>query len=272
MNPLLKPFPILSILILGLLPVAFCQSNFQSIRDRVVQKLLQPPVDEQQIHTLLSTLREEGTWPGIDYQDVSRTGFEHRRHLAHMVDLARAYTHKASPVHQKERIKQSIDLALKNWVENDYFCDNWWHNQIGTPNGLVSLMLLMGKDLDPALVAKAQPIIGRAHIDAPGARPGGDRIKIAGIQAKNALFTGDMKTFDEVVRVIEGEIKFSDWVGVPYGYGFRHIPTGFSNRQMGGRGIQHDYSFHHRVDGVTQYPFLWPGLCSCLCRMGCLHR
>ncbi|MEZ4850643.1 MAG: hypothetical protein R3B93_18915 [Bacteroidia bacterium] len=23
-------------------------------------------------------------------------------------------------------------------MDNDYFCDNWWHNQIGTPNGLVS--------------------------------------------------------------------------------------------------------------------------------------
>ncbi|MCF6332852.1 MAG: hypothetical protein L3J11_06170, partial [Draconibacterium sp.] len=31
----------------------------------------------------------------------------------------------------------------------------------------------------------------------------------------------------------------------------RHIATGFSNREAGGRGIQYDNSFHHRVDGVN---------------------
>jgi chondroitin AC lyase len=144
-----------------------------------------------------------------------------------------------------------LNLALKNWVENDYICENWWYNQIGTPDNLVTLMLLTGDELSSELVQKAQPIIGRAHIDAPGARPGGDRIKIAGIQAKNLLFMGDKETFNKVIRVIESEIKFSEWVGAIYGYGFRFIPSGFANRDMGGRGIQYDYSFHHRVDGVN---------------------
>ncbi len=112
-------------------------------------------------------------------------------------------------------------------MEHDYICDNWWNNQIGTPDNLVTLMLIIGDDLPDELVEKAQPIIGRANINAPGARPGGDRIKIAGIQAKNCLFIGDIETFDEVVRVIESEIKFSEWVGAIYGYGFRTIPQVF---------------------------------------------
>ncbi|NQU54889.1 MAG: chondroitin lyase, partial [Bacteroidetes bacterium] len=135
--------------------------------------------------------------------------------------------------------------------DNDYFCDNWWHNQIGTTNGLVTLMLIIGDELPKDLVEKAQPIIRRAHTEAPGARPGGDRIKIAGIQAKNMLFLGNDDKFNEVVRIIESEIKFSEWVGAKYGYSFINIPSGFSNREMGGRGIQYDNSFHHRVDGVN---------------------
>ena len=112
-------------------------------------------------------------------------------------------------------------------------------------------MWLVGDELNDQTVEKAQPIIGRAHSEAPGARPGGDRIKICGIQAKNCLFLGDNQKFNEVVRIIESEIKFSEWVGAKYGYGFRHIPTGFENREMGGRGIMYDNSFHHRVDGVN---------------------
>ncbi|TNF45890.1 MAG: chondroitin lyase, partial [Bacteroidetes bacterium] len=190
-------------------------------------------------------------WPGIDYVNVSNEGFEHRFHLSNMVDLGRAYQSKTSKFYKSKPVKNAIELALKNWVENDYICENWWHNQIGTPDNLVTLMLLTGDELSSELVQKAQPIIGRAHIDAPGARPGGDRIKIAGIQAKNLLFLGDKETFNKVIRVIESEIKFSEWVGARYGYGFRYIPSGFANRDMGGRGIQYDYSFHHRVDGVN---------------------
>jgi chondroitin AC lyase len=168
-----------------------------------------------------------------------------------MVDLGRSYQSKTSKFYKSKSVKNAIELALKSWVENDYICENWWHNQIGTPDNLVTLMLLTGDELSSELVQKAQPIIGRAHIDAPGARPGGDRIKIAGIQAKNLLFLGDKETFNKVIRVIESEIKFSEWVGAIYGYGFRFIPSGFANRDMGGRGIQYDYSFHHRVDGVN---------------------
>ena len=46
--------------------------------------------------------------------------------------------------------------------------------------------------------------------------------------AKNALFKRDVNLFNETIKVIIGEIKFAT-----------------------GRGMQHDYSFHHRTDRVT---------------------
>jgi chondroitin AC lyase len=227
------------------------QSDLMVVRDRVALALLQTTVDDREVTSLLESIREDGTWPGIDYKDVSRTGFEHRLHLSHLLTLARAYQQNSSGFFQNKQVKRTIERALQHWVDNDYQCDNWWYNQIGVPNGLVSLLLLVGEELDPSLVMKTQPIIGRAHIDAPGARPGGDRIKIAGIEAKNLLFLGEGEKFAAIIKVIEAEIKFSEWVGATYGYGFRNIPSGFANRQMGGRGIMHDYSFHHRTDGVN---------------------
>ncbi len=244
--------PIIVILLFGLLHTAFAApSDFEVIKRRVLQMLMESSVDDEIVKSMVNTIQQDGTWPGIDYGDVSGEGFQHRRHSANMVTLARAYNAKSSKFYKSKKVKNTIELALKNWVDNDYICDNWWHNQIETPNNLVQLMLLIGDELSDDLVEKAQPIIGRAHIDAPGARPGGDRIKIAGIHAKNMLFLGEKETFNKIVRVIESEIKFSEWVGTEYGYGFRYIPTGFANREMGGRGIQYGYSFHHREDGVN---------------------
>lgn len=244
---------LLLIIVFTLTISGFCnaQSDIQIIKNRLLVELLKPKVDENRVTKLLETLNEDGTWPGINYGDVSRTGFQHRNHYRNMITLARAYKKQNSKYHNKKSVKEAVILSLEFWVKNDFFCENWWHNQIGTPNGLVTLMLLIGDELPKELIEKAQPIIGRAHINARGARPGGDRIKIAGIQAKNMLFLGDDKTFNEVVRVIESEIKFVEWVGANYGYSFRNIPSGFSNREPVGRGIQYDNSFHHRVDGVN---------------------
>lgn len=204
-------------------------SDFKMVKQRVVAEYLLAEVDDEDIAELLATQKQDGTWPGINYQDVSRTGFEHIVHTTNMVDLAKAYRQPNSKYKGSPKVKQAISNALDHWVQNDYFCDNWWYNQIGTPNNLVAVMLLLGDELPEELVQATQPIIGRAHLNASGARPSGDRIKIAGILAKNLLFLGEKEKFETVLKVIEGEIKFS----------------------TGSRGLQRDFSFHHRVDRVN---------------------
>jgi chondroitin AC lyase len=226
-------------------------SDFDVIKKRVIANLLGQDVPDKAVETMVNTIKPDGTWSHIDYEDVSNEGFQHSEHTANMVTMARAYKKKGSAFYKSKKVKQAITLAFKHWVENDYICKNWWHNEVGTPTNLVNLMLLIGDELPKDLVEKGQPIIGRAHIDGPGARPGGDRIKIAGIQAKNMLFTGDLQTFNEVIRVIENEIKSVEWIGREYGYTFKQHEGGFSNRSAGGRGIQYDNSFHHRTDGVN---------------------
>jgi chondroitin AC lyase len=220
---------ILAILTLGVSTALANKDDFERIKERVVAGLIAEAPHDEQVQDLLGTFKPDSTWPGIDYQDVSREAFEHRFHLNHMVTLALAYRNSNSDFYKSQQVKTILVQALAFWVQNDFFCDNWWHNQIGTPRNLVTLMLLLGYELPREIVDKAQPIIGRAHLDASGARPSGDRIKIAAILAKNLLFTGDREQFARVMEVIEDEIKFS----------------------TGHRGMQHDYSFHHRTDRVN---------------------
>lgn len=212
------------------IPVSAQTDDFAAIKQRVVDELLKSPPSDDQAQAILDRINPDGSFQGIDYSDLSRTaGFPHRRHTYGLVDLAKAYKNPASKFYQSPELKVTITQSLKYWVDNDFFGDNWHNNQITTPTNLVNLMLIMGDEFPEELVEKAQPIIGRAHMNASGARPSGDRIVIAGILAKNLLFTGDKKRFDEIIRLIEGEVKFS----------------------TGQRGMQHDYSFHHRTDRVN---------------------
>jgi chondroitin AC lyase len=202
--------------------------EIEILRKRVIAEMLEPKVDEAKVTQLISNIRPDGTWAGIDYVDVSNTGFQHARHLANMVEMSRAFRKKGSKLKGDTKLKKAIYQALDYWLANDFICQNWWHNQIGTPNALITVLLVMDTDLTKDQIAKALPMIGRANLTATGARPSGDRIKIAGILAKTLLLNRDETQFNEVSRVIEGEIKFSTE-----------------------RGMQYDYSFHHRVDRVN---------------------
>lgn len=224
----LKYVQLIPVLLFSFLFSLNAANDLEILRQRFTADQMEPKVNEADIKQLMSTLLEDGTWPGINYKDVSRTGFQHGKHLSNLVELSRAFKKKGSGLKGDKKLKKAIYSALNYWLANDFICENWWWNQIGTPNALVSVLLIMDTDLTSEQIAKTLPMVGRAHLTASGARPSGDRIKIAGILAKTALFNRDAKLFDEVVKVIEGEIKFAT-----------------------GRGMQYDFSFHHREDRVN---------------------
>lgn len=230
MKPCIKNFLLIVILSLSVLSTNAKPDDFEIIKARVVAELMKSSIDDGNVETIINKMNEDGSFQGINYEDLSRTaGFPHRRHTSDLVYLAKAYKIKGSSYYKNKKLKEIIIKGYKYWVDNEFFGDNWHDNQISTPTNLVNLMLIIGDELPKDLVEKGQPIIGRAHMNASGARPSGDRIVIAGILAKNLLFIGDKQQFDEVIKIIEGEIKFS----------------------TGSRGMQHDYSFHHRVDRVN---------------------
>jgi chondroitin AC lyase len=201
--------------------------DLELIRKRIVDDLLEAPVNIDEIRKLVSTLRPDGTWPGIDYKDVSRTGFQHKDHLQNMFEMSRAFRRPGSALKDNQELKKAIGLALDYWIANDFICDNWWWNEMGTPNLMINILLLMDGDLTEKQRTEGIRIAGRANLHGVGARPGGDLIAIAAMLGKQALFTHNEKVLDTVVNTMASEIKVTT-----------------------GRGLQPDMSFHHRVDNV----------------------
>jgi len=213
-----------------ILSISAKSDDFRLVKDRVIEELMKSSIDDAQVNTLIGKIGEDGSFNDVNYVDLSRTaGFPQRNHTSTLVYLAKAYRSKTSKYYRSKKLKDIITRGYTYWVDNDFFGDNWHNNQISTPANLANLMLLIGDELPGDLVERGQPIIGRAHMNASGARPSGDRIVIAGILAKNLLFNGDKEQFDEIIDLIEGEVKFA----------------------TGSRGMQHDFSFHHRHDRVN---------------------
>jgi len=209
-------------------------SDIEIVKQRVVKGILKQTVDDHRVSELIQSINANGSWPDINYTDVSRTGFKNRYHLDNMELLSLAYQTESSKYFQNKIISKLLNQSLKFWCENDFICDNWWYNQVFTPTKLVNILLLMDDKIESDLKSKALEIASRGHLNAPGARPGGDRMKFGGIDAKRRLVIGDDTVFAEIMQTINNEIKFN----------------------TGGRGMQHDYSFHHHYDRVnTTYSY-----------------
>ncbi|MBY5956912.1 hypothetical protein KUV50_02115 [Membranicola marinus] len=213
----------------------YCSSSFvwaasdmEVIKQRVIGHLLEAQVSDAAVKDIIDGVDPSGFWPDIDYVDTSRTGFQHGQHLRRMLDLAKAYHQKNSDYYKNTQLKKVLFRTLDFWLDHDFICANWWWNQLGTPRYLVNVLLLMEDDLTPETLNRTVRIVDRSNLQASGARPSGDRIKMAGILAKKLLVLDDENKFAKVIKVIEGEIKFSE-----------------------GRGMQVDYSFHHRLDRVN---------------------
>ncbi len=213
-----------------LILVSFFNSQAQNtglIKKRVVDELLAPSVNEAGIQQLIKTIQPDGTWPGINYQDVSRTGFQHKDHLDNMLALARAYKKPGTPLFTAPAVKQTFSLALDYWLAHDFRCDNWWWNEMGTPNLMINTLLVMDSSLTPTQRTEGLKIAHRANMETFGARPGGDLIPIAGMLAKQGLLLGSADTLKKALQAMAADIKISN-----------------------GRGLQPDMSFHHRTDNV----------------------
>ncbi|MBM3442394.1 MAG: hypothetical protein FJX89_06795 [Bacteroidetes bacterium] len=203
-------------------------ADIDTIRARLQRDILAPSVASSQVHAWMGSQQADGTWPDIDYIDTSKTGFQHRLHLERILSLSIAYRKNGTAFTRDPKVRQAVMRAIGHWLQKDYLCQNWWWNEIGTPDLMIRSLLMIDEDIDPALKEPAFRIARRASLDTGfGARPGGDLIKIAGLLGAQALYQRDAATVARVIRVMAGEIHTTE-----------------------GRGLKPDMSFHHRTDKV----------------------
>ena len=217
--------------------------DIELLRARFAQAALQGRVNPEHVKERMKSLKEDGSWPDIDYIDTSRIAFQHSQHLSHLMEMVRAYKQPKSPLKGNRQLKKKIDLALGFWLEHDFQGENWQPNQISTPSQMLNMLFILDKELTKQQQEAMLRIAGRANMDAPGARPSGDRVRVISLYAQSALFRRDEQLVIDIMKIIEGELAFYN----KEAYEKKLRPTYFS----GGHGMEPDFSFHHRPDQVN---------------------
>ena len=122
----------------------------QEISDQVVVELHQRyPFDLEQINHYVETIREDGSWPDINYQDQKRSGWSVKEHADRILLLAKLYRAEEGYCSLESRLEEVIHQALDYWFQKKPVCKNWWYNEIGIPKVLGPVFLLMKEQLSP---------------------------------------------------------------------------------------------------------------------------
>jgi chondroitin AC lyase len=173
---------------------------------------------------LLQSLRPDGSWADIAYDNGTQSVWEAAGHLYRLHVMGRAYATPDQPLYHDEALKTAVLSALDFWLEHDFQNPNWWWNQIGAPQMIGETMLLMEAELSPSEKAKGDVLLARS-VTQKGI--GQNTVWWAG----NTIIRGLLANKPEMVATAFQDIYDEIHVAVP--------PQ---------EGIQPDFSFHQHKE------------------------
>src|SRR5574337_1037067 len=210
-----------------------------TILNRYKQYLLQTVKVESDIKRLATTLNENGQWNDIDYHDTEPANWKLLIHLKRVKEMALVWSNPRYSFYHQTAIKKSIDAALDHWLKARYKSSNWWHNEIGVPQQIRDIIVLMQGSLSPEQLKGTLEILAQYHVY--GNATGANLTWSADLGFHYGLLTGDTALMQKCRNLMMNEIKVST-----------------------DEGVQPDYSFHQHGSRLQMFQygkaFLWENI------------
>ncbi|HET6385208.1 MAG TPA: hypothetical protein VFJ58_17590 [Armatimonadota bacterium] len=207
--------------------------DLDTVRTRLIESLLpaapsQLASTERAARADADSLQADGSWKDIDYADKSPANWKAAAHLSRLGAMARAYRAPGSALHGQAELKRKALSALDYWLQNDPANPNWWWNQIGAPQSLGQILLLLAPDLKAEEIRSGVTILHRSDMERVNGKiaarwTGANLVWMAGNEIMRGLLENDRATVAGALDAIYGEIRITP---------------------PGAEGIQPDFSFH----------------------------
>ena len=191
--------------------------DFDQVLSRYRQILLELPVPEAAVvERLIEDQTQEGEWPRINYEDKHPASFGPKEHMANVRTLALAFESEQSAWKGSAKLKRAIERGLDDWFQNHYRSTNWWHNEIGVPQGMRDIVVLLGPHLDPKRREQALKVIGQCRLSGSGA----NLLWSGELTIHRACLTRNRGEFVGAVDKVWGEVKVGGASGIQEDWSF----------------------------------------------------
>lgn len=170
-------------------------------------------------------------WKDIDYSDQTRSRWCARLHFVRILSILKGFG-KSRLAEDRAYTKKMIG-ALNYWLVNDFENPNWWHNQIGMPEGIGDIAILMHSFLDQETLLRAAALVSKGSM-AQNTRisetwTGANLMWGALNTIRHALLTEDEALLLRATERISDEITVGMEEGIQEDYSFfQHGPRLYS--------------------------------------------
>ncbi|MBO9660136.1 MAG: chondroitin AC lyase, partial [Chitinophagaceae bacterium] len=199
-----------------------------SLIDRYRQFLLLTDVDEVKTNQWFGLLKN-GQWPDINYQNQERGNWKTRDHLLRLQALTVAWSKPGNNLSGKDNVLQSLLAATDHWLNKKYQNSNWWHNEIGVPQMIRDIMILLQKQLSPKQWEQALTVLRQHKVHGTGA----NLTWSADLGLHYAALTNNENGIDSCRNLLIKEITISTREGVQPDFSFHQHGARLQNYHYG---------------------------------------
>ena len=194
------------------------ESQLSILKDNWENYLLAQKVN-QEMEPYFYTLKPDGKWGDLDYTNRQRGNWPLRAHLLRTVEMAKAYQQEGNQNYKNKKLNENILLAYNWWVNNDIVNPNWWYPQIGVPQNIGIIMLLMQDEIDAEHWQKGMTIMNRVTF---GSQTGQNLVWVSSNIVLRSILKSDTTWIAGATEKIRREMQIAN----------------------NNEGLQPDYSFH----------------------------
>jgi len=161
-------------------------------------------------------------WPDLDYADQKRTSWsaaEHCYRLQNVLSSLGESRLRTDPIYASR-----MTGALKYWTDHDFENPNWWYNQIGIPQAVGNIALLLRPWLDDRTLSGAVAILEKGSMAtnmAIGQSWTGANVIWGMLNTlRHALLTGNEPLLAAAAQRAAQEVTFGEKTGIQTDYSF----------------------------------------------------
>ena len=197
------------------------EQDLEIIAERLRTEFGEQAPQGDRIKRYLQSQNEDGSWPDVDYDDVSRTHWSPARHTQNLENMASAYGSKEHALAGDTTLRDAVLKGLAFWVARDPQSDNWWYNCINTSRDLGLVLQMMRDEVSQDLRDKTAALVRRSGFK----RTGSNLTWEANNLMVLACAIGDAALMQEAISYLTKEIRITTEEGIQCDYSFhQHGP------------------------------------------------
>ena len=209
-----------------------------------------PSVQEAQ--DLMATLKTDGTWPDIDYENTNGKDWDPSSHLDRLALLAKAYVDTEFTLAGNAGLASKFSQALNAWIRINPISSKWWWNEIGSGLRITPSIYLMRDKLTTSQIVGTDSLLARSWKSTH--RTGANLVWISKITMWRACLNMNEPLLKEAVTAIAANIAITTSEGIQPDYSFHQHGAQIYSGGYGTSFLNDCVSTAKNLQG-TQYQF-----------------